>query len=285
MIADFETRLAATLGGRLGAPFTGRVAVEPGPGGGPTVLVSVQKADLIEPSLGEAREAVVPGATQPRRVVHARCAVRLQVIPSAGAGRVEQIQGLDAVLYALDAADFRSGSALAAPGDPGFLVREMRLSPALGPLVPGDAAAPLAVYLDVDGLFWPRGLAGEDGRAIAEVRVRGALLPVEILPANPRPIAGGAEVPLTVRVRTPVGETLPFGALALALEGPERQAPSGTFTGGGILRMVPLAGGTATIGYTPPAQPAVDTLVVALDNGAAGLGIELGRFTLIVRGA
>ena len=56
---------------------------------------------------------------------------------------------------------------------------------------------------------------------------------------------------------------------------------------GGGGRRLALANGLATLTYTPPAGPALDLLVVALEgDGGAGdgrPGIELARFALATR--
>ena len=111
-------------------------------------------------------------------------------------------------------------------------------------------------------------------------------------------VAGGAPVELALCLRTTplrvsgVGELLPplpFGALAVALFDPGGRPGAGTLTGGtegaeGV-RLVELADGSATISYAPPAEAAADVLVVALDDGSDGLGVEIGRLTLKVREA
>jgi hypothetical protein len=282
MIADFETRLAEVLGSRMPAPFTGRVHVEPG-GPAPSLVVGVRQVDLIEPLIGQGREAVVPGAAEPRRVVHARCHVELRAVPADPGGRAQALEGLDAAIYLLDGADFRGGGALAQAGDPGFVIREMALAPALA--ATGDGSA-LAVALDARGLFWPRNALGQAGRAIGSILVRGVLLPVAIEPAVVQPIAGGPDVALAIRVGLPAGTSLPFGAIAVALVAPDGGPGAGSLIGGtegdpGV-RLLALADGTAEVTYRPPAQPSKVDLVVALDHESR-LGVVLGRFTLEVR--
>ncbi|WP_437569791.1 hypothetical protein [Sorangium sp. So ce542] len=290
MIGDFEARLAVVLGSRLPAPFVGRVQVEPGGDGEPPqVLLGVRQVELVEPGMGDPREAVVPGATAPRRVVHARCRVQLRVVPASELGRAQEIEGLDAAIYALDGDDFRSGRALAAEGDPGFLVRSMKISAGVTPFTPaaGQGSSSLALALDADGMFWPRGVVGQAGRAIASVVVRGAILPIEIEPAEPRPVAGGPDVPLTIRVRVPAGSSLPFGSIAVALVAPDGGPSAATLIGGADgdagVRLLQLVEGIAAVTFRPPAAPASVDLIVALDHDGRRLGVELGRFTLKVR--
>jgi hypothetical protein len=68
--------------------------------------------------------------------------------------------------------------------------------------------------------------------------------------------------------------------------GPGGRPGKGTLVGhvGGV-RLVPLTDNQATVTYQPAAEAAADELLIALDNGTNGLGIEIGRFRLSVRGA
>ena len=50
-------------------------------------------------------------------------------------------------------------------------------------------------------------------------------------------------------------------------------------------RLLAVTEGTATVTYTPPATPATEVLVLALDNNEGGSGLEIGRLPLIVRSA
>jgi hypothetical protein len=301
MISDFERRLADVLGTRLPAPFAGRAAVAPDPipGPGPVILLGVRQAEPAEADMGGQRPEVVPGSGDRRRVLRLRCSVDIEVHPSASEGREQQMQGIDAALYALDGPDFQDGTALAEEGDQGFLIQEMRIVESVVPLDPeAEDASPVGLTLSAEGWFWPIGEAGEAGVQIGEVRIRGAVLPLEIAPAAPRLTAGGAPVELTLRLGTAgplrlgdqaVLPPLPFGSLALALFDPGGRPGAGTLAGGtagaGSAHLVELADGAATFTYTPPAEAATDVLVVALDNGEDGLGVELGQFTLEVREA
>lgn len=301
MIDDFEQRLAEVLGERLPPPFQGRVgaAPPPGPEDDPAIVVGVTRAVREPDGLGGTRRLVAPGATDPRRVVRLRCTVELAVIPGDGEGRAQQLTGLDSALYALDDPAFRTGTALAGGDpDPGFLVHELALLDGLAPIAPG-LDAPVVVRLEADGIFWPRGVAGQAGRRIGEVRIRGTALPLEVvLPAMPSLVAGGPAVTLGVRIGAAgtlvleEGEepaTLPFGRLALMLRGRGGRPAAGTLDGGDAgsdgARLVALDDGAAEVDYVPPAEPARDELVVALEDGEGGAGVELGRQTLAVGAA
>lgn len=300
MIAEFEQRLADVLGARLPAPFGGRVRVAPGdvPASQPAVLVGVVRAERLAEGVGGVPPRVAPGAADPRRVVRLRCELGVEVRAGSGQGREQQVLGTDATLFALDAPDLRRGTALAGgAADPGFVIDELHVVHALAPLRPGPAPAnPVALSAAAEGIFWPVGSAGQAGARIGEVRVRGAALPIEAGLAEP-PVAGGAAVGVTVRVdgtgvlRLRDGQApaaLPFGSLALALRGPGGQPGAGTLGGGAAgadgVRLVELDEDEATASYAPPADPASDELVVALEDGEQGLGLELGRLRVEVRG-
>jgi hypothetical protein len=164
----------------------------------------------------------------------------------------------------------------------------------IDPNAPGADA--VALILEADGWFWPVGAPPESGVAIGEIRLRGAALPILIEPALPRITAGGPAIVLTLRIgqagalRLTNGATaLPFGSIAVAVFAPGGKPGTGTLTGGvpgatGV-RLIDATSGSADVSYTPAANPGTDTLVVALDDGAGGQGIELGRFPLVVRGA
>jgi hypothetical protein len=299
LISEFEQRLAEVLGGRLPNPFGGRVRVAPGdvPAAQPAVLLGVVRAEHPADDVGGMPVRITPGAAQPRRVVRLRCTVGLEVRAATGQGRRQQVRGIDATLFALDAPDVRTGAALAGgAADPGFVIDELRVLDASAPLAPGaPPAGPVGLSLAAEGIFWPVGAAGQAGERIGEVRVRGANLPIDVLLAEP-PVAGGAAVAVTVRVgasgtlRLRDGQApavLPFGDLALALRGPGGQAGAGGLLGGNAgadgARVVELDGGEAALEYDPPAAPATDELVVALEDGEGGLGVELGRLRLAVR--
>ncbi|MBK9745249.1 MAG: hypothetical protein IPO91_00580 [Chloroflexi bacterium] len=299
MISDFERRLADVLSARLPAPFTGRVDVPPGslPGNGPRILVGVTQVQGADGQFGSVRPEVVPGANDPRRVLRLSCAVTVEVRAGAPANnRTQQMQGLEQVMYLLDAPDLRSGQALAsgAPADPGFFIQSLTLGASIAPIDPTlDDALPVTVSARADGYFWPIGVVGQAGIAIGEIRLRGASLPLAVAAAAPL-IAGAPPVNLTVQVGVGTFGTfalidkpaLPFGSLAFSVVDAGGRPGKGTLIGAvDNVRLVPLADNTATVSYDPPDEPAEDVLVVMLDDGAGGAGIEIGRAPLRVRGA
>lgn len=293
MLSDLETRLADVLGERLPAPFAGRVrrrGANAPPGNGPVVRVGVDAVEPLEPDLGAVRSEVVPGSSDARRVL--RLAVTLGIaVETGGAGDPRQaLQGIDALLYALQSPGMRSGELLGQAGDPGFVLDGLALATS-------DLAAGSVVVVRAEGLFWPVGEAGAAGRAIERALVREFRLPVRLGVGGPL-VAGGADVPLTLTLGatgtmavTAGGTTAaPFGAVALRLVGAGGTPGGGTLTGGGAgpagARVVDVADGVASAVYGPPDEPGVERLLVsAFAPDAAGdahLGVELARFDLAV---
>lgn len=303
MITEFEQALANALGSRLAAPFGGVVQVAPGTGGGatPRIIVGVQRSEPVVSDFRTIRSEIVPGSLERRRILRLRCQIGLEVRAATGSGRSQQVQGVDALLYLLNAPELRNGSAITGGADPGFLVQQLQVIESQAPLDPTVADAPaVGVTAQAEGWFWPVGVSGESGRQIGEIRIREVILPLEISPAAPETTAGGAAVDLTFRLGT-VGvlrlqsgaaplPALPFGSLALALFGPGGTPGAGSLSGGvagtaGVQLATLSAGGEAVIRYTPPAQEATDELRIALDNGIGGPGIEIGRVSVRVREA
>jgi hypothetical protein len=288
MIADFEQRLAEVVSARLTAPFGGHVVPAPGTGGSPRIAVGVRHVEPLEEGFG-ARPERVPGAADPRRVARLRCTVVLAV--QGASDRAMALAGVDQVIYAVDALDFRDGSALRSDaGDPGFLIDALALQS--GDVADVMAAAPTEVAFLAQGWFWPRDTPGQTGVVIGEVRVRGVVLPIELVRPAAALSAGGPAQALSVRVR-PAGllrlgaaAPLPFGQLVLQLFSPGRRPGAGTLLGGdpgpASSRLITLSDGVAEFTYPPPAAPAIDELVIALDDGAGGPSVELGHFTLRV---
>jgi hypothetical protein len=289
VIAEFEQRLADVLGGLMPAPFGGRVQVAPGTlaADEPAVLVGVTRTERLPDELGGNRPAVAPGADEPRRVVRLRCTVTLEVLAAQNAGRAQRLDGLDAALYALDDPGFRRGTPLAGgAADPGFLVHELAVVEGQAPFDEDDPLGPAALKLRAEGLFWPPGVGGQAGDRVGEIRLRGIVLPLEVsLPLDADLVAGGPAVTLTVRIGA--AGPPPFGPLALSLRGPAGQAGAGTLQGGTAgsdgTRLVELEAGAAEVVYVPPGAAARDQLIVALDDGEGGPGIELGQRVLEVR--
>jgi hypothetical protein len=163
--------------------------------------------------------------------------------------------------------------------------------------MPGAVVVP-QVNVAARGWFWPPGTPGQTGVRIGEIRARGVVLPIELSPA-PAPVAGGAPIVLTLRIRPtepqrlggpqPPPAVLPFGRLAVRLFGPGNRPPAGSLSGGTAgtdgSRLLDVAGGAASFSYAPPATQAVDQLVVALDDSTGRQGVELARLPIRVRGA
>lgn len=288
------------LGGVLPAPFTGRVEVAPGSavGAEPLIVLGVRRAEPLDPDLGSNRPELAPGVDGHRRILRLACTVGLEVVPATGQGRSQQLEGVQAALYALEAPTMRDGKALVEAGDAGFLIQQLEIVDAGVPFTTGAGPAPDPPGLTAraEGWFWPVGTPGQIGKKILEVHVRGADLQVELSPAAPVLTAGGPAVDLAVRVRA-IGSlritkdgtsALPFGRLAFFVAKPGGNAPGPGTLGGGAagidgVRVVQLADGAATVSYTPPGEAARAELVVAFEDGKGSLGAEVGRLPLAVK--
>lgn len=269
VLSHYEARLAAVLGGRLVAPFAGRVFVAPGPDGEPelpALLVSVPSAEVLSADFGASRPQVVSGANDPRRVLRMRCSVRIE---AHAATRTERMAALDAVLYELDAPDLRDATALEAPGDPGFQLSGQAL---LSVHTEPDEK-PAGVLLTAEGWFWPPNAPGITGAPITATPLRAALLPVVLEPWPLDLRAGDAPTPLLLRL----GAAASVSEIALRLVDNSTGQLAGGAAGPDNARIVPVADDSAQFQYVPPADPATDHLVVAMD------GLELARFELAVR--
>jgi hypothetical protein len=290
VLSDFERRLAEVLGTRLPVPFRGLVDVTPGRDIAQVVL-SIRHVEPLDEHLFGIRPEIVPGAPSHRRVVRLRCDVGLDVRLLNGQARIDQLRALERVIYELDEPGFRSGAPLQPTdgSDPGFLVQRMFVS---------LSEPPESITVRAEGLFWPPDTPGETGVAISQARLRISMEPLRMIPAHPRLTAGGTAVELeiefgatgTLRVESAGRVTaLPFGAVVLTVLDAGGRPGAGILSGGAGgpagARMVQVVSGRAGVQYTPPAQPALDQLVVSLDDGEGGVGIELGRFPLNVRGA
>lgn len=299
MIRDLEVRVATVLGATLPAPFAGRVDPAPAagtPGAQPRIVVGAHRVERLSPDFGSLRHEVVPGVQAPRRVVRLACELLLVVEAGNASGREQQLAGVDALVYALD--DPALLAALAAGGDPGFLLDAIDLVDAHVPLDPTDAdAVPVGVSVRAVGVFWPVGAAGQDGPVVRFVRIREASLPVGVVLPDVPLVPGGPSAVIGLRVGatgTLVVDaagvtTTPVGRVTARVLAPDGKPGKGTLAGGDTgteagARLVELTAGVAEVTYTPPAEAATDLLVVTLEDGEGGAGIELSRTELTVRG-
>lgn len=298
MLADLEERLATVLGNALPAPFAGRVRVAPDAavGPGPSVILGVRRVEPLPQDFGSVRPEAVPAPPERRRVVRLRCTIGILVEPQQANDREQVMAGVDALVYLLEDADFRSARALDAEGDQGFVLTSLALQEAYPGLRPNGEAPP-QVTLQAEGWFWPVGTVGETGVAITEARVRQVNLPLGPAALPARIPAGGEPVLLrftagltgTLRVRSTGPETDPFGGLAVRLLGEQGGPGAGSLAGGAdgpaSSRLLTVTDGVASVTYTPPAAPAVDRLVVHFveaQEQVPALGLEIARFTLVV---
>lgn len=299
MIAAFEQGLANVLGSRLAAPFGGRVQVMPGAGlgGSPHVLVAATEVVPAGSDLGIGRrpELTTQDPVRRLRVLRLAVTVELRVVPSGPAVRPEAIQGLERLLYLLETPDIAAGRALDAtpPADLGFRIARMALVDASGP-TPADADGAAVVRLLAEGWFWPAGVVGEAGPEIEEIRVRAAFLALRLVGAQEALVAGGAVASMRLesdavgemRLRADAPpEAAAFGTLSLALRRADGSPGAGSLTGGtagpGGTRLVPLTAAGIEFGYTPPAAPGSEDLLIRMaDPTGTARGEILGRFPL-----
>jgi hypothetical protein len=300
MLTEFEQQFQTTLRARLPAAIRDEVQIATGAPNQRGILCGVRTAQPLRPEFRERRLERVPGADEPRRVLRLHCQMDLHFVPSSAAQtRGELLDWFDRVIYALDTDDVRDGSAFAGQApDPGFLIQRMIIVNADLPLdIHADEAAPLLLTLAVEGWFWPVGEGGQAGVMIGEMRIRGVVHPVTVEPAEPNLFANGPAATLTIafdargtaRVMANGLDHAPFGALAVRVEKADGTAGDGALAGGAAgadgTRLLAVTEGTATVTYTPPATPATEVLVLALDNNEGGTGLEIGRLPLIVRSA
>ena len=205
LIAEFETRLADVLAGVLPAPFTGRVEVAPGSavGAEPLIVLGVRRAEPLDPDLGSNRPELAPGVDGHRRILRLACTVGVEVVPATGQGRQQQVEGVDAALYALEAPNMRDGRALVEAGDAGFLIQQLEIVDAAVPFTTGagPATGSAGAQRARRGLVLAGRHSRTDRQEDLEVHVRGAGPAARARPGGPVLTAGGPAVDLAVRVR------------------------------------------------------------------------------------
>jgi hypothetical protein len=289
VLREFENGLANALGTRLPSPLAGNVDVTPGRDVS-RVVVRVRAASPIERDLLTVRPERVPGAANPRRVLRLRCEIELSIRVPDDETRVEAMTGHDAALYLLGSPAFADGSVMLPTDDtdPGFVIQQMGLI---------QSTPPNSIVLQAEGFFWPVGVAGQSGPAILAVRLRQALQPLRLAPERPVLAAAGAPVDFNIEFGGASGtfevETggavsrLPFGSIVVSVVDAGGRPGAGALTGGADgpdgARVLAVENGVAALRYTPPAQAAVDHLVVRIENNEGGPGVELARFRLPVR--
>ncbi|HEY3485278.1 MAG TPA: hypothetical protein VGK49_07830 [Ilumatobacteraceae bacterium] len=293
MLTEFEIRLADVLGSRLPAPFGGRVRRRGAPapnGNGPVVRIGVDAIEPLEPDFGSVRPEVVGGSADHRRIVRLGVTLGIRVEPQAANDRLQELLGVDALVYELQDPTMRSAAALVQPGDQGFAVDYLHL-------VTSDFTTSDHLALQTEGWFWPVGVVGETGVPIEQALLREFRLPMQLSIAAPIE-AGGADVTLdvtfgatgTMAFTEGPASASPFGSIALRLLDDGGGPGAGTLSGGAGgpegTHLVPVADGTASVTYEPPGTAVTDHLVIAAyttdADGNERIGIELARFDLVV---
>ena len=299
MISDFESRLATVLGAQLPAPFTGTVSVsdssDAANGSQPRIFVGVYKTQAKPQGFGGNRTIAVPGVSDRMRVMAMKLWIFVRVIHANNADRLQELQGLEQLHYLLDHESFQTGTALSDAGDQGFLIERMSVAEGFSE-VPN---APLeenhaGIIIEAEGVFWPIGAPGETGVAIAEIRMRGLALDLELNTELPAFSVGDAPVEITLRLQSHAAHRiggddspLSLNQLALDLQQEDGSPGAGSFSadspGAGNVQFANITDSRITLTYTPPASAAHDVLIIGFDNGESGLGQELHRFQLISR--
>lgn len=294
MLSEFEARFADVLGARLPAPFGGRARRrgESAPAGdGPVVRVGVAAVEPLDPDFGSVRPEVLAGSAGRRRIVRLGVRVGIDIEPAGDGGRLQELAGIDAVVYELQAPELRSAAALLAPGDQGFAVEHLLLGSS-------DLAVDSDLVVSTEGWFWPVGVAGETGRPIERALVREFRLPIR-LRFDAAVEAGGADVTLelgfgatgTMEVTSGAASRSAFGSIALRLVDAGGGAGAGTLTGGATgpdgTHVVAVADDSASVTYQPPGVAVTDRLLVAMytrdADGNERVGVELARFDVVVQ--
>ncbi len=300
MLRDFEQRFAQVLGDQLPQPFEGRVAVAPiDPNdNGIQIVVSAGNMEAIAPDFGSFRSESAQGVTDPLRVLRLRGQVEIFVSPAQGQGRDQRVQGIDALLYLLDTADFRKATALTDQQDRGFQLSSLNIVSADLSVRDANADPIPDIVLETEGWFWPVGQAGVAGEPIAEAHLRQFVLPVAMVTNNTPIVPGGSAVPLTFqvgasgtsRIENGSVSVLPFGNIAVRLRSAGGGGGLGSLSGGNngpdSSRLVPLSDNSATVDYTPPGSATNESIIVSTvimnGNNPVRLGMELARYNLKV---
>lgn len=296
MLSEFEQQFQTTLRQKLPAEIRDQVQVATGAKDQTGILVGVRSAEPVPEEFGSVRFEIAPGVNVPRRVVRLRCRLECSFVPiEKKQDRAVLLTWLDQILYVLDGSDVLTGSAFTSvEPDPGFLIQSMNIETLESPFeIHATDPDRLQLSLTADGWFWPVGEPGQAGVEIGEIRIRGAILPVLITPANPVFVANGPAQNLTItfeargtsRITASELNSEDFGNLAARLEKEDGTAGAGTLSGGSAgnngIRLIPVTGDYVEFSYTPPAIPGKDILLLSIDDNESSSGIEIGRYTLI----
>lgn len=298
MISDFEAQLATVLGAQLDAPFAGMVKVagsnDTASGNQPGIYVGVFKTESKAKGFGNNRNIEAPGVTDRIHVLSATVYININVFAANNAGRIQHLQGIEEIMYLLDEESFQTGTALIDTGDQGFRIDQMNVTDTIIQVSNApESNRPPGISLVAEGIFWPIGVSGKTGVEIDEIRVRGLLSDLQLDGKLPQINAGDSTFDINILLPKLTAQriggdnsSLNFNRIAVDLQQEGGQPGAGSLSGGiagtGSVRLVNIIDSTATLNYTPPANPAVDILRVGYEDGENGLGQIVKQFKLEV---
>ena len=300
MLSEFEQQFRTTLRTRLPAEIRDHVQVATGSTNQKGILVGIRSAEPVPEEFGSVRSEIAPGVNVPRRVARLRCMLDCSLVPVNGSqDRAILMTWLGQILYLLDDSEVRTGTAFTSDAaDPGFLIQSMKIEGLESPFeIHANEPDRLQLSLTADGWFWPVGEPGQAGVEIGEIRIRGAIYPLLLTPANPVFVANGPALNLTIsfdargtsRITASGLDSESFGNLAARLEKEDGTAGAGILSGGtpgdSGIRLLPVTDDHVELIYTPPAIPGKDILLLSIDDNESSNGLDIARFTLVTGAA
>ena len=296
MLSNFETQFQSALRSKLAASVRPRVQIATGAQNQTGVLIGVTDAQPVFEDFKSRRNETTPGSADPKRIMRLRCHVQCRFIPIDNTeDRGALIQLLDQVMYALDDDDFRSGEAFDTENtDRGFVIRSTQLTSITSP-IKDTSDDDVCIALQCDGWFWPVGQAGQAGVEIGQIRIRGSVQPLMLIPAEPMALVNGPNLTLSIQFDAR-GTTLlgadgtdadTFGELKVRLQKADGTLGSGVLAGGvsgsDHDQVLAVVDGQATFQYTPPSAAGRDFLVVSFSGNDGTQPERIGSYAIETR--
>ncbi|MBU1054945.1 MAG: hypothetical protein KKC46_14120 [Proteobacteria bacterium] len=175
MITEFQSGLADLLNTRLQAPFSGTVIVSDGSkittSNQVVISLGVISVKPGEADMGNRRPLIVPGNDDPRAVLYLSCMVSLLCYPSNSGARAQCVQGIESMLYVLNAFEVKNGSSFPQDADPGYLIQNLLPKEATLPSVTLTDREYGEIKIEALGWFWPVGTPGITGEPIKQIPI------------------------------------------------------------------------------------------------------------------